>query len=146
MGQPLTFISTILLHTSLSGLSTGTRLATVSLFPERAPSSVIPRLNPEVRQTMYLTHYAIRSIISPLFLAPARAPQHTSVTLAAIFFNLMNGYMVGSWIGGDPVREGVEKEGLFWVGVGGWVAGLAGNGESIVGDPFLSSRRMSLIK
>jgi hypothetical protein len=82
---------------------------------------------------MYLSHYSIRALISPLILAPPRAPQHLIVTLAAIVFNLMNGYMVGSFLGSaDPVREGWEKEGWFWVLVVGWAGGLLGNGQSRV--------------
>ena len=79
---------------------------------------------------MYLFHYSIRAIISPLILAPPRAPQHLTVTFAAIFFNLMNGYMVGSFIGSDPVGEGWEKNGWFWMAAVGWGVGLFGNGQS----------------
>ena len=82
---------------------------------------------------MYLFHYSIRAIISPLVLAPPRAPQHLTVTLAAIFFNLMNGYMVGSFIGSDPVGAGWEKDGWFWTAFAGWGLGLFGNGQSCRG-------------
>jgi 3-oxo-5-alpha-steroid 4-dehydrogenase 1 len=78
---------------------------------------------------MYLIHYSIRSIISPLVLAPKRSPQHISVTLASIFFNLMNGYLVGSYIAGDPIKRGDEKSLGFLLGLIGWAVGLAGNGK-----------------
>jgi hypothetical protein len=79
---------------------------------------------------MYLLHYSIRSIISPLILAPQRAPQHASVTLSAMGFNLMNGYIMGGWLAEDPGRGVGEKFGGWsWVAVVGWAVGLAGNGQ-----------------
>lgn len=79
---------------------------------------------------MYLLHYSIRSIISPLILAPQRAPQHASVTLSAMGFNLMNGYIMGGWLAEDPGRGVGERFGGWsWVAVAGWAVGLAGNGQ-----------------
>lgn len=45
---------------------------------------------------MFLIHYAHRAVISPLILAPKRSPQHIWVTSASVFFNLLNGYMIGA--------------------------------------------------
>jgi hypothetical protein len=79
---------------------------------------------------MYLLHYSIRAIISPLILAPQRAPQHASVTLSAMGFNLMNGYIMGGWLAEDPGRGVGEKFGGWsWLAVVGWAVGLAGNGQ-----------------
>lgn len=79
---------------------------------------------------MYLLHYSIRAIISPLILAPQRAPQHASVTLSAMGFNLMNGYIMGGWLAEDPGRGVGERFGGWsWVAVVGWAVGLAGNGQ-----------------
>lgn len=45
-------------------------------------------------------------------------------------FNLINGYLLGTWIASDPVSAGAEKSLWFWVGVAIWAAGLGGNGEA----------------
>ena len=45
---------------------------------------------------MFHLHYAHRAVISPLILAPKRSPQHIWVTSASVFFNLLNGYMIGA--------------------------------------------------
>jgi hypothetical protein len=63
-------------------------------------------------QCMFLIHYAQRAVISPLILAPKRSPQHIWVTSASVFFNLLNGYMIGMLVTSllykcshDPYRE-----------------------------------------
>ncbi|CAO1614153.1 unnamed protein product [Jaminaea pallidilutea] len=47
----------------------------------------------------FLLHYLQRAVISP-WRAPPRSPMHVSVPASAIFFNLVNGFLMGSWIGG----------------------------------------------
>lgn len=41
------------------------------------------------RQTMYTIHYLHRAVVSPLLLSPQRSPQHITVTIASILFNLL---------------------------------------------------------
>ncbi|KAJ3563937.1 hypothetical protein NP233_g8622 [Leucocoprinus birnbaumii] len=45
----------------------------------------------------YLVHYANRAIISPLR-TPSRSKHHIIVALAGIFFNVQNGFMLGSYL------------------------------------------------
>jgi hypothetical protein len=85
-----------------------------------------------LKQFMYLLHYSIRSIISPLILAPQRAPQHASVTLSAMGFNLMNGYIMGGWLAEDPGRGVGELSG----GRSGWLGMVSG----LRSHPFFFSR------
>lgn len=45
----------------------------------------------------YLLHYANRAVISPLR-APGRSKAHISVTLSGIFFNSVNGSLLGTYV------------------------------------------------
>lgn len=47
----------------------------------------------------FLTHYLNRAVISP-WRSLKRSEMHISVPLSAILFNLINGFLMGSWIGG----------------------------------------------
>ena len=49
--------------------------------------------------SLFVLHYIHRAVLSPLR-SPKRSPIHLSVPLAAIAFNLINGFLMGSWIGG----------------------------------------------
>lgn len=89
-GQPITFTTTILRSGGFSRLSSPT-IATAVRPPANASHASDPS-----SQCMFLIHYAHRAVISPLILAPKRSPQHIWVTSASVFFNLLNGYMIGA--------------------------------------------------
>ncbi|GHJ89849.1 hypothetical protein NliqN6_6251 [Naganishia liquefaciens] len=76
---------------------------------------------------MFLIHYAHRAIISPLILAPKRSPQHIWVTASSVFFNLLNGYMMGSFIASDPLPSSAFHTRRFWLCTLGWLIGFLGN-------------------
>jgi hypothetical protein len=117
-------MTTIIRNVAPSSLTSGSKIAAVgSLQP---PELAGGHAND---QSLYLIHYSIRAVISPLILAPKRNPQHIWVTASSVFFNLLNGYCMGSWIASDPVGKGADKGIGFWLLVGGWAIGLLGNGK-----------------
>jgi 3-oxo-5-alpha-steroid 4-dehydrogenase 1 len=82
---------------------------------------------------MFVLHYINRAVISPLFLNPSMSPIHLFVWVSALSFQLFNGISMGAWLGGYGPKRGDgywQKDGTetrFWVGVGIWALGLAGN-------------------
>lgn len=86
---------------------------------------------------LYATHYLNRSTIYPLRTPSKRAPMHFIVFLASVVFNVLNGSLLGTWMGGRTLPTLIGNEGavpaaavrspLFWLGVGLWTAGFAGN-------------------
>ncbi|KAI5452608.1 hypothetical protein NCC49_000768 [Naganishia albida] len=103
--SPITFTTTILRAEGFSKLSTPTIFAA----------------------SLFLIHYAHRAVISPLLLAPKRNPQHIWVTSASVFFNLLNGYMIGSYIASNPLADDAFRSPRFWLCSLGWVIGFVGN-------------------
>lgn len=109
---------------------------------------------------MFLVHYAHRAVISPLVLAPKRNPQHIWVTSASVFFNLLNGYMIGtlsdagydemlkpsiltgSFIASDPLPETAFHTARFWLCAIGWLVGFLGNGKPTQHITLLTDRRL----
>lgn len=53
----------------------------------------------QVLVVMFLIHYTHRAVLQPLR-SPKRSPLHISVPLSAVAFNLINGFVMGSWLGG----------------------------------------------
>ncbi|SPO29415.1 probable steroid 5alpha-reductase [Ustilago trichophora] len=53
----------------------------------------------QVLVIMFLIHYSHRAVLQPLR-SPKRSPLHISVPLSAVAFNLINGFVMGSWLGG----------------------------------------------
>ncbi|GAK67851.1 3-oxo-5-alpha-steroid 4-dehydrogenase [Moesziomyces antarcticus] len=53
----------------------------------------------QVLVALFLVHYTHRAVLQPLR-SPKRSPLHISVPLSAITFNLINGFVMGSWVGG----------------------------------------------
>ncbi|EPQ31538.1 uncharacterized protein PFL1_00871 [Pseudozyma flocculosa PF-1] len=100
--SPLMFLAAV----SSPPLSHEVRIATDSTWPS-LPSLLSPSLRgflslPSANQVLallYLTHYLHRAVLSPLR-SPRRSAMHISVPLFAIVFNLINGFLMGSWIGG----------------------------------------------
>ncbi|BEI91876.1 uncharacterized protein CcaverHIS019_0406960 [Cutaneotrichosporon cavernicola] len=84
----------------------------------------------------YLIHYAHRALISPLLLAPRRAPLHLIVIVAALVFNGLNASLLGLSLPAFPPPGGVT----FWAGMTLWAAGFLGN---IYHDEILHDLRRS---
>lgn len=98
----------------------------------------------------FVVHYINRSTISVLRQHAKRAPMHISVPLSAISWNLANGSLMGSWLGGRtlPIASGVVNSGavpesamhspIFWCCIGIWLIGFLGN---IFHDDILNNLR-----
>lgn len=95
-----------LLAVSSSPLSSARPRTGTSFFPPLesliSPSFsnffALPSAN-QVLAVLYLTHYLHRAVLSPLR-SPPRSPMHISVPLSALIFNVFNGFLMGSWVGG----------------------------------------------
>lgn len=94
--SPLTFLLTFS-SGPLSPIS-----STSSFFSFIKPSishlSSLPVAN-KILASLFVIHYANRAVIQPLR-SPPRSPMHISVPLSAVFFNLINGFIMGAWLGG----------------------------------------------
>ncbi|KAF9811483.1 hypothetical protein IEO21_06599 [Rhodonia placenta] len=89
---------------------------------------------------LFLTHYLNRAIISPLR-TPSRSKSHVSVALSAVFFNVVNGFLLGAYLSSPSAQAflaGAFARPSFWAGIGLWAAGLVGN---IVHDEVLLNIR-----
>ncbi|KAL7275976.1 hypothetical protein RUND412_001045 [Rhizina undulata] len=75
--------------------------------------------------TMYLMHYFHRAIISPL-MNPSMAPTHVGITIAGAVFNIINGTLIGGWIGGYGSADDVPRWQII-LGTAIFLAGLWGN-------------------
>ncbi|OCH89893.1 hypothetical protein OBBRIDRAFT_813000 [Obba rivulosa] len=79
--------------------------------------------------TLFLIHYANRALISPLR-TPVRSKSHISVFLSAVSFNIVNGSLMGTYLSSAIAQSFLHdafSKPLFWVGVGLWALGFAGN-------------------
>lgn len=68
------------------------------LSPSLSRLAQLPKAN-LLLAGLFLTHYFQRAVISPIR-APPRSPLHLLVASLAVIFNLINGFMLGSWVGG----------------------------------------------
>ncbi|KIJ65928.1 hypothetical protein HYDPIDRAFT_87485, partial [Hydnomerulius pinastri MD-312] len=78
---------------------------------------------------LFLIHYANRALISPLR-TPSRSKSHIVVPLSAIFFNVVNGTLLGSYLGSNTASaflSGAFGKPSFWAGTILWLAGFCGN-------------------
>ncbi|KXN82338.1 hypothetical protein AN958_02668 [Leucoagaricus sp. SymC.cos] len=91
---------------------------------------------------LYLVHYTNRAIISPLR-TPSRSMHHLIVTLAGLFFNVQNGFMMGAyltspftslWFQHPQSTRRLE----YKLGLGMWLFGFIGN---VVHDEILLNIR-----
>lgn len=74
---------------------------------------------------LYSAHYFHRALLSPLVLAPKRAPLHIMVVLAGFIFNGLNGTLLAYQLAElEP-----KSDCLYWAGVTLWGLGFFGNGE-----------------
>lgn len=89
---------------------------------------------------LYCLHYINRSLISPLR-TPSRSKSHIAVPLFAVSYHLVNGSLMGAYLSSPAAEkflEGAFSRPMFWLGVGLWAAGCAGN---IVHDEILLNIR-----
>ncbi|WVQ72383.1 hypothetical protein IAR50_001935 [Cryptococcus sp. DSM 104548] len=93
-------------------------------------------LTAQILAVLYTVHYAHRAVVSPLILSPPRSPLHISVALAAVVFNLFNGYLLALGLAFYPPQG--ELTWRFYLGVGTWAIGFIGN---VVHDEILNDLR-----
>ncbi|KAF9522596.1 3-oxo-5-alpha-steroid 4-dehydrogenase-domain-containing protein [Crepidotus variabilis] len=75
----------------------------------------------------FVMHYVNRAIVSPLR-TPSRSKSHIIVPFAAIIFNTLNGSLMGAYLSSPFARIYLsETRPAFFVGLGMYVLGLAGN-------------------
>lgn len=76
----------------------------------------------------FLVHYANRAIINPLR-TPSRSKSHISVPLSAVFFNLINGSLMGSYLSSPYAHAflSARPSTSFYVGLTLWAFGFIGN-------------------
>ncbi|KAF9473778.1 hypothetical protein BDN70DRAFT_885548 [Pholiota conissans] len=76
----------------------------------------------------FLAHYLNRALISPLR-TPSRSKTHIIVPLSGISFNVINGSLMGSYLSSPFARMWLQgpTRTSFYVGLGIWAVGLAGN-------------------
>lgn len=78
---------------------------------------------------LFLVHYANRALFSPLR-TPSRSKAHIIVPMSGIFFNVINGTLMGTYLT-SPTAQSFLKNAFsrpsFWVGVTLWALGFAGN-------------------
>ncbi|OBZ69933.1 Uncharacterized protein C9.08c [Grifola frondosa] len=127
--SPITFVYTYL-HSPLSPIYYGSAPPLSLSHP------------PTLLSTLYLFHYLNRAVVSPLR-TPSRSKSHIIVSLSAVFFNIVNGSLMGAYLS-SPAAQSFLGDAftrpLFWLGVGMWVAGFAGN---ILHDEVLLNIRRS---
>lgn len=70
----------------------------------------------------WLIHYTNRAIIYPMR-ATSMAPIHVLTFTCSVFFNLLNGYTNGMWIG----RHSNATDTQFWCGMAIWATGFVSN-------------------
>lgn len=78
---------------------------------------------------LFLIHYVNRAFISPLR-SPSRSKFHISVPLAGLSFTVVNGTLMGAYLSSTDAAkflDGALSRPLFWLGVGLWAFGFAGN-------------------
>ncbi|KAK7691767.1 hypothetical protein QCA50_005168 [Cerrena zonata] len=125
--SPSTFIYTFL-HSPLS------------LTHHASPPPLNLTHPPTFLSGLFLLHYLNRALISPLR-TPSRSKSHIIVPLSGLSFNVMNGFLMGSYLSSSQAEgylEGAFRRPMFWLGVGMWVCGLAGN---ILHDEILLNLR-----
>ncbi|KAG6908164.1 hypothetical protein DXG01_005864 [Tephrocybe rancida] len=79
--------------------------------------------------SLYLLHYLNRALLSPLR-TPSRSKSHIVVPLAGITFNIINGFLLGSYIASPTARSYLTNalaRPSFLVGIALWALGAAGN-------------------
>ncbi|KAF7428743.1 hypothetical protein PC9H_007975 [Pleurotus ostreatus] len=123
--SPTCFIATILRATK---------------FPSNN-STVADSLNPRSKFmiALFLAHYLNRAIISPLR-SPSRSKSHISVLICGMFFNIMNGYLLATYLTSAEAQSYMDRlpSSLWYCGVVTWAVGFAGN---VIHDEILMNIR-----
>ncbi|PWN48858.1 hypothetical protein IE53DRAFT_318639 [Violaceomyces palustris] len=97
--SPILFILSVA-SPPLSISPTSTTFPPLSTLVNPSLSTFLSLPSPnQVLAALYVIHYLHRAVLSPLR-SPKRSPMHISVPLSAILFNVINGFLMGSWIGG----------------------------------------------
>jgi len=94
----------------------------------QAPALPSPSDRTTILAVCYLLHYINRSLLSPLR-TPSRSKSHIIVPLTAVFFNIINGSLMGSFLSSPYSRmyHQSRPRDSFYVGLGLWALGLIGN-------------------
>lgn len=113
-----------------------------------SPTGTTPPLSlthpPTLLAALFIAHYLNRAIISPLR-TPARSKSHVIVPLCAVFFNVVNGALMGSYLSSPAAASFLTSppRPSFYIGLGLWAAGFAGN---ILHDEILLNLRRTTQK
>ncbi|KAK4655816.1 hypothetical protein QC762_305730 [Podospora pseudocomata] len=109
-----------------------TLLYTFFRLPPQLSVTDLPWQN-SVLAGLFVIHYSYRAILFP-FLQPSMAPMHLSIWASAFSFQVINGLMLGSWLGGYGPTSQEEWDNLlpfgtlqFSVGIAIFYVGLAAN-------------------
>ncbi|KAF8238055.1 hypothetical protein L208DRAFT_1388294 [Tricholoma matsutake] len=81
--------------------------------------------------SLFLIHYTNRALISQTR-TPSRSKSHISVSLSAIIFNTINGFIMGGYLSSPVARISLTptttyQNPIFYLGLGLWGLGFAGN-------------------
>jgi 3-oxo-5-alpha-steroid 4-dehydrogenase 1 len=103
----------------------------------RSPLSSSPpslSVNQILLVLLYLLHYANRALFSPLR-TPSRSKSHISVPVVGVFFNTINGSLMGTYLSSPASHAFLSNTTpLFYIGLGVWALGFVGN---IIHDEIL---------
>lgn len=136
--SPITFLLSLVQSPFLLSAAAPSDLGSLSVFSLRMHNLTTPT---KILVALYLVHYANRSTVSVLRNPSKRSPMHLATFVASVAFNIANGFLMGSWIGGRtrslldlslmPKSGGVDEPALrsplFWTGLALWAAGFVGN-------------------
>ncbi|EJF57540.1 hypothetical protein DICSQDRAFT_157319 [Dichomitus squalens LYAD-421 SS1] len=115
------------LRSPLSPTSTLALTSPTRLFPNAPPLS--PAHPPTLIALLFVTHYLNRALVSPLR-TPSRSKSHLMVAVSAVFFNVINGSLMGTYLSSPPAQSFLADafaRPTFWLGLALWAAGFAGN-------------------
>ncbi|PWY96876.1 hypothetical protein BCV70DRAFT_102539, partial [Testicularia cyperi] len=93
---------------------------------------------------LFVIHYTHRAVLQPLR-SPRRSPLHISVPLSAILFNIINGFVMGSWLGGRTPwsalpEPAVLSAALVATGAQGGIGGNAGSAAASIAASDLARK------
>lgn len=100
----------------------------------------LPSAN-QVLVVMFLIHYSHRAVLQPLR-SPKRSPLHISVPLSAVAFNLINGFVMGSWLGGRTPWSALPQPAVASAALAA-VSAKAGNTASALAASELTRKLIS---
>ncbi|WFD35990.1 hypothetical protein MCUN1_002861 [Malassezia cuniculi] len=75
---------------------------------------------------LFVLHYVHRALVQPVR-NPARSPLHASVVTSGVIFNLINGYLQGTWISRAKLHAIEPNVRVACVGVALFIVGAFGN-------------------